>query len=164
MIPLVVTSNNMAKARDLKLPAKTGNLKEPPLSRDLKIPLEVPPSDKAKAEDLKQPAKAGNLKQAPPVGLKEPPLQHNPLVGGKHLPDQLSSHAKKRKKNTPVLPTRASALLKPTWDFAELKDLTQLGVAETFSEFAGVHNPSVDDYFGAMQNESRRRQDFSAAS
>jgi hypothetical protein len=173
-LPSVVTSNDTATADDLKPAAK--NLKDPPISADQKIPPAVSSSGMAEATDQNQPAKAGKLKKSSPARLKDPPPRQNPLlelkssgklpliVGGKHLPVLLTSSTKKRKKKAPVLPTRASAQLKSTGDDTELEDLTQLAVPETFSEFAGVHNPSVDDYFGAMQNESRRRQEFSAAS
>jgi hypothetical protein len=166
VIPPVLPLNDTAKAEDLKLPAMIGNLKAPPMSKDQNIPPAVPLSSMAEARDRKQSAKAGKLKKAPPAGLKHPPPQQNPsvggkhlpVVGGKHLPVLLSSKTKKRKKNAPVLPTRASALLKPTWDDTELEDLTQLAVAETFSEFASVHNPSVDiilEHCKTSQEEDR---------
>jgi hypothetical protein len=121
-------------------------------------------SEFAELEALKHPAKASNLKEAPPAGLDELPPPQHPLAGAKRIIDAHDTPSKKRKKNVPVLLLRASALLTATSEFTELEDLSQLEVPETFSEFAGVHNPSVDDYFGAMQNESRRKQEFSAAS
>ena len=45
-----------------------------------------------------------------------------------------------------------------------MEDVSHLETPETYSEFAGVRNPNIDDYFGCMKSEQLRKQEFAAVS
>ena len=52
-------------------------------------------------------------------------------------------------KRAPMLPTRATVGGKePRLTPTELEDISHLETFDSFADFAGQHNPNMNDYFG----------------
>ena len=154
------------------------------LSKDPTAPpgLKEPPDS-----SVNQPTAPPGLKEPPDYSLtphpgpKEPPEPsgtHNYTPSAflyvqkppesAQYPSTLKDATDVGKKRLTKLPTHPAGPAKAHRNYGdddlELEDLTQFETEGTLAEFAGIPNPNVDDYFGALKANRIRREEFSAAS
>ncbi len=164
---------------DKKAAAKTKATKSPDESKeedgDRKPAAEIKASNRAESKeadaDTKPAAKikASNkaeseqLDNEPPEDQESDEQSNEGDTSKPPATPPVSTAPKSPKKRPAPLPTHRTAPVKqPRFPSAELEDVSHLETAHTYSEFAGVRNPNINDYFGCLKAEELRKQEYSS--